>query len=246
MKLVGSDGGAFEKEGFVDSVVISPSERSIIEVLFDREGAFDIKNINPLREYSMGKVFVAGEPDKDFSADFYSLRENKYAKEDIAQFKKYFKKDVDAQFKLTLEMMHRMPMMFDSHDIEWEDTMGMMNAHMTDALTKWIIEDSSTGKQNMDISMKWNRGDKIKIRLFNDPRSMHPMQHPIHFHGQRFLVLNKDGVENTNLVWKDTVLVPAGSTIDILLDAENPGAWMAHCHIAEHLSSGMMMEFVVA
>jgi FtsP/CotA-like multicopper oxidase with cupredoxin domain len=41
-------------------------------------------------------------------------------------------------------------------------------------------------------------------------------------------------------VWKDTVLVPAGHTVDILLDAHNPGDWMFHCHIAEHLSNGMM------
>jgi len=41
-----------------------------------------------------------------------------------------------------------------------------------------------------------------------------------------------DGKENLQLAWKDTYLVPTGSTADILLDASNPGAWMAHCHIA--------------
>jgi suppressor of ftsI len=41
------------------------------------------------------------------------------------------------------------------------------------------------------------------------------------------------------------VLVPAGGTVDILLDPSNPGRWMAHCHIAEHLSAGMMAEFTV-
>ena len=54
-----------------------------------------------------------------------------------------------------------------------------------------------------------------------------------------------DGVKNTNLVWKDTVLIPTGSTIDILLDASNPGIWMMHCHIAEHLEAGMMARFTV-
>jgi FtsP/CotA-like multicopper oxidase with cupredoxin domain len=66
------------------------------------------------------------------------------------------------------------------------------------------------------------------------------MQHPIHFHGQRFLVLSDNGIENNDLVWKDTTLVPAGHTVDILLDVTNPGDWMFHCHIAEHLSNGMM------
>jgi FtsP/CotA-like multicopper oxidase with cupredoxin domain len=71
------------------------------------------------------------------------------------------------------------------------------------------------------------------------------MQHPIHFHGQRFLLLNKNGQINQNLVWKDTVLVPTGEYVDILLDASNPGTRMVHCHIAEHLTAGMMMSFEV-
>jgi FtsP/CotA-like multicopper oxidase with cupredoxin domain len=45
--------------------------------------------------------------------------------------------------------------------------------------------------------------------------------------------------------WKDTVLVRAGETVDILLDLTNPGMWMAHCHIAEHNQSGMMFSFPV-
>ena len=62
---------------------------------------------------------------------------------------------------------------------------------------------------------------------------------------QRFLVLSVNDVPNTNLVWKDTVLLPAGSTADVLLDLSNPGRWMVHCHIAEHLSAHMMMSFTV-
>jgi len=80
----------------------------------------------------------------------------------------------------------------------------------------------------------------IKIRIFNDPKSMHPMQHPIHLHGQRFLVLRSNQQENENLVWKDTVLIKNGETVDLLVDITNPGEWVLHCHIAEHLESGMM------
>jgi FtsP/CotA-like multicopper oxidase with cupredoxin domain len=47
-------------------------------------------------------------------------------------------------------------------------------------------------------------------------------------------------------VWKDTVLLRAGETVDILLDVSNPGLWMAHCHIAEHNQAGMMFSFRVA
>lgn len=62
---------------------------------------------------------------------------------------------------------------------------------------------------------------------------------------KRFLVLSTNGVKNTNFVWKDTALVSRGDTVEILLEASNPGKWMAHCHISEHLSSGMMMRFDV-
>ncbi len=71
------------------------------------------------------------------------------------------------------------------------------------------------------------------------------MQHPIHFHGQRFLVLSVDGVPTDNFVWKDTVLVPTGSTVDILIDFTNSGTWVAHCHILEHEQAGMITSFTV-
>jgi len=48
------------------------------------------------------------------------------------------------------------------------------------------------------------------------------------------------------LVWKDTVLVRAGETVDIWLHVTNPGVWMAHCHLAEHHESGMMFSFNVS
>jgi FtsP/CotA-like multicopper oxidase with cupredoxin domain len=62
----------------------------------------------------------------------------------------------------------------------------------------------------------------------------------------RLLVLARDGETEENLVWKDTVLVRTGETVDVLLDVTNPGLWMAHCHIAEHHESGMMFSFEVS
>ena len=129
--------------------------------------------------------------------------------------------------------------------IEWNDTNQMMNEISNTDTVAWKIIDQAAGKENMDINWKFKVGDKVKIRITNDPNSMHPMQHPIHFHGQRFLVLDRNGVSQTNLMWKDTVLVPAGQYVDILLNITNPGEWMAHCHITEHLEAGMMMTFKV-
>ena len=69
------------------------------------------------------------------------------------------------------------------------------------------------------------------------PPDAPPVPHP---RRRRFLVLARDGAIEPNLVWKDTVLVRTGETVDIVLDVTNPGRWMAHCHIAEHHESGMM------
>jgi FtsP/CotA-like multicopper oxidase with cupredoxin domain len=52
---------------------------------------------------------------------------------------------------------------------------------------------------------------------------MHPMQHPVHFHGQRFVVLTRDGIPNKNLQWKDTTLVKNGEKIEILIQMTNVG-----------------------
>ena len=83
-----------------------------------------------------------------------------------------------------------------------------MNSLSTDMNTRWILKDNATGKENKDINYQMKVGEFKKISLFNDPNSPHPMQHPIHIHGLRFLVLSQDGKPNNNLVWKDVVLVP--------------------------------------
>lgn len=132
-----------------------------------------------------------------------------------------------------------------SDGIEWEDEMAMMNTVSTDENIEWQIIDEQTGIKNMNIDWSFKKGDLVKIRIFNDPNSMHPMQHPIHFHGQRFVVLSRDGEINKNLQWKDTTLIPTGQTVDILVEMSNVGDWMTHCHIAEHLHSGMMFKFNV-
>ena len=129
--------------------------------------------------------------------------------------------------------------------IEWEDDMAMMNNMSNDEMMEWVIEDTDTGAKNDEIDWSFETGDLVKVRVYNDENGMHPMQHPLHFHGQRFVVLATDDELNENMQWKDTVLIPKGQTVDLLVDMSNPGKWMAHCHIAEHLHSGMMFNFEV-
>ena len=135
----------------------------------------------------------------------------------------------------------------DGGGIEWEDDMVAVNRLTTPANMRWMLVDRDSGAVNAAIDWRFTVGDRVKIRLVNEMDSDHPMHHPFHLHGAgRFLVLARDGTAEPNLVWKDTVLVRTGQTVDVLFDVTEPGLWMAHCHIAEHMQSGMMFSFTVA
>ena len=262
MKLVAGDQSKYERETFVDNVVVAPSERVVVGVIFPRSGEYRLTHTTPIKKYDLGIIKVTSNPSKQsFAGAFNILRTNDDVVKDIDDFRPYFNKTPDKKLRLAINMgenmgshqmsnggmMSNQQMMMDISDdgIEWEDSMSSMNKAM-DATTEWQIIADATGKKNMDIDWVFSKNDKVKIEIFNDPHSMHPMQHPIHFHGQRFLVLSINGVRNINLVWKDTVLVRAGDRVEILLDASNPGDWMAHCHIAEHLEASMMFLFRVS
>ena len=84
-------------------------------------------------------------------------------------------------------------------------------------------------------------GEVVKVRFVNrDTDMMHPMDHPIHLHGTRFLVVAVNGTPPDQELWKDTVSVPAGGSVDIAFAMPLPGEWMLHCHILDHEDGGMM------
>ena len=77
---------------------------------------------------------------------------------------------------------------------------------------RWMLIDRESGAENGAIAWAFTVGDRVKIRLVNEMESDHPMHHPFHIHGAgRFLVLSREGEAESNLVWKDTVLVPRGT-----------------------------------
>jgi suppressor of ftsI len=244
MKRIGGDIGLYQREEWVDSVIVSPAERVILDVQFTREGIVLLQNATPNNIASLAKFIVdPATVDTDYSPIFTDLKVHNDVMADIASFEEEFNRPVDKELDITIEMtgMDHGNMVHDSHDgIEWEDTMPAMNAMMTEDMVQWKFIDMQTKAENMDIQWEFPLNSVQKIRINNRADSAHPMQHPVHFHGQRFLVLSIDGVPTDNLVWKDTVLIPAGSTADLLFDMSNPGEWMFHCHIAEHLTNGMM------
>ncbi len=264
IKLIGADIGRFEHEEMVASVVIGPAQRYIIEVHFDEPGEYLMMNrIQAIdifkgefypRNDTLGVIAVTGEQtEHDHSHTFEALRDHAEVIAELDEYRKHFDRPVDHELILTarigalpvivvnmmaIDTLYKPP-------VEFNDVMPVMNYLSSAKNVRWILRDAATGAENTDIHWRFDQGDIVKIRIFNDPRSAHPMQHPIHIHGQRFLVLARDGVRNENLVWKDTVLVPVGSRVDILLEASNPGDWISHCHILEHVESGMAMVLTV-
>lgn len=92
-------------------------------------------------------------------------------------------------------------------------------------------------------SQRWPLNTPVDVRLgdvevweiVNEAESAHP----VHIHGHFFQVLDRDGVPEARLGWKDTVLVGAKSTIHAAIRYEEPGQWMFHCQIPEHAERGM-------
>jgi len=259
MKIIASDLSRFEHEARVASVVLAPAERYIVDVRFPRAGRYPFVNaiqaINHVRGEFVPEVDTLGvvtvgpaRATPDYAAPFATLRTNRDVARDIDRFRPQFDRPPDMTLRLTVATtgLPLATVQFMTIDtayfapVEWVDGMPDMNWLSTSSQVRWILRDDATGKENMDIDWHVRAGSIVKLRLFNDPHSFHPMQHPIHLHGQRMLVVSRDGVPNADLVWKDTVIVPVGSTVDLLIDASNPGAWMLHCHIGEHLGAGMM------
>lgn len=73
-------------------------------------------------------------------------------------------------------------------------------------------------------------GQRVRMRMTN----MTMMAHPMHIHGHTWSLPGSNGLR------KDTVLLLPMQTIEADLQADNPGAWMLHCHNIYHAEIGMM------
>ena len=131
--------------------------------------------------------------------------------------------------------------------IEWEDDMVEVNRMTTPANMRWKIVDRDDRRRErrdrLAVPGRRPGEDPAAQRDGRRPSDAPPVPHPRcrPLPGAR----PATACVESNLVWKDTVLVRTGETVDILLDVTNLGVWMAHCHIAEHHESGMMFSFHV-
>jgi FtsP/CotA-like multicopper oxidase with cupredoxin domain len=59
MKLVGGDSGRCERAVFVENLVLAPSERAVVDVLFDTPGQLKLEHRTPDRTYTLAQITVA-------------------------------------------------------------------------------------------------------------------------------------------------------------------------------------------
>jgi len=264
IKLVAGDLSRFEREEWVESVVLAPAERYVVDVHFEKPGDFAFMNRAQGLDHMMAEFVEAydtlgvvtvrdGALEHDHRVTFAELRAYQEVTDDIEGYREHFDRLPDHEMVLTIRagdlpapvlLMMGVDTIY-SPPVEWTDGMVDMNWLVTGRDITWLLREPATGRENLDLAWEFEQGDVIKLRIVNDPLSLHPMHHPIHIHGQRFLVLDQDGRRKENLVWQDTALIPVGTTVDLLVEMSNPGDWMIHCHTAEHLSAGMAMVFTV-
>jgi manganese oxidase len=78
-------------------------------------------------------------------------------------------------------------------------------------------------------SMK--KGETMLVHYMNEGL----MPHPMHLHGQRQLVIAKDGFPLDSPYYADTINVAPGERYSVLVTAEQKGVWVWHCHIFTHV-----------
>lgn len=264
VKLIGGDNGAYMYFDREENVLVAPGERRVFDAWFDKpDTVLLVHHIlkSPFNNEStviLGRVTVlADSADVSYAKDFQAEDSSLATIRSMDSLKAWMdpKRAPDKELLLTGKMGHMdhvmkvtaaqgEPISTEAKGVEWLDHMPG-NPASTVSNMNWIIRDVETGLENHHILWNFHKGDKVRIRIKNDSTSFHWMPHPIHFHGQRFVVVAVNGNPNLNKSWKDTYLVGMRETTDILLDASNPGGWMAHCHIAEHAEDMMMFHFRV-
>ena len=88
-------------------------------------------------------------------------------------------------------------------------------------------------------SLDVTKGERIRVRWINmSAENFHTM----HVHGHNMTIIARDAMPAPKGDVEDTVLLGPGQRVDttILADAQ-PGTWMIHCHVLDHIEDGQGM-----
>lgn len=103
--------------------------------------------------------------------------------------------------------------------------------------TPYEVEDyfSVNGKSfPLTQPIRVKKGDVVRVRFIGAGGVLHEM----HSHGHDMLITHKDGLPLPNPYYADTILVGSGERYDAIIKMNNPGRFIFHDHIDDHVTAG--------
>lgn len=151
---------------------------------------------------------------------------------------------------------------------DWEADSDVTVGTSSDGFFKWYMNGTTLEVDWEDPSLlqiwnnetAWNTSDNVVTLDTADEwayliiETTVAVPHPIHLHGFDFYVLaagtgTYESANTTlslnNPVRRDTAMLPASGYLVLAFEADNPGAWLMHCHIGWHAAEGFAMQWVV-
>jgi len=257
MKRIAGDSAPYMYEKDIDELLLGPGERAIVDVFFPSRGTYNLLHRTETETHVLGSVRAEGDlVSPTYVEQFQHQNSAQGVLEEEYLTAQTFLTDTPTRsvrigrdlgvsgITDALQSASTTPVPVDvvnTRGVLWEDPFGTVNALATPTNTRWVIRDEESGKENMDIVWRFQKGEMVQIRLNNDSDAISALQHPFHVHGNRFIILRRNGIPNTELVWKDTIFVQGGETVDILVDMSNVGSWL----MRGRMNSGMMLEYDV-
>jgi manganese oxidase len=100
----------------------------------------------------------------------------------------------------------------------------------------WVTFNGRAGPDTTPMLVK--QGERVRIRIVN----LGMDHHPIHLHGNQFVVTGTEGGRKPESLWfpENTVLVGVAQARNIEFDAKYIGDWMLHCHLPHHMMNQMV------
>ena len=105
MKLVGGDSGRCEREEIVEEAILAPSERVILDVLFDRAGELALEHHTPEKVYRLASIAVSDEPaEPSLAESFEQLRSDPELSAERAGLDRHLSAEPDKTLAFVAEM----------------------------------------------------------------------------------------------------------------------------------------------
>ena len=122
---------------------------------------------------------------------------------------------------------------------EWAGALSPVNADGSVDHSFWTINRRAWTGMSKEVIPAPLARLKLNHSYVIELHNATPHHHPIHMHGITFTVLSSNKRKITPY-HTDTVLLARNEKVKVAFIADNPGRWMFHCHVVEHMKTGLM------